>query len=114
MRRIPEKGVAWSTDCVRENAKTKWTFGTRIDRLKEVGIAFAYDPGGDEPHLVLPDPDLFALVDDGDMDARLTGARGIRHVAIMVELPGVGTQVLCYRWDRDYSSVRFPPLRGRG
>ena len=114
MRRIPEEGPAWSTDCIREASKTTWTFGSRIDRLKAIGIPFVYDPGGDEPTLMLPDPDSFALVDDGDMDSRLVGVRGIRHAGIMVEVPGVGTQVLCYRWDRGYSNVRFPPLRGRG
>ena len=114
IRKVAEKGVAWSTDCIREVSKTSWMLGGRIDRLKALGIPFAYDPTGDEPMLILPDPDSFALVDDGDLDSRLLGARGIRHVGIMVEIPGVGTQVLCYRADRDYSDVRFPPLRVRG
>lgn len=114
MRRIPEKGSAWTNDRIGESWKNTWTFGGRIDRLKAVGIPFVWDPTGDEPMLILPDPDLFVLVENGDLDSKLAGAKGIRHIGIMVEIPGAGTQVLCYRWDRDYSDVRFPPLRGRG
>jgi len=77
--RIPEEGPAWSTDCIREASKTTWTFGSRIDRLKAIGIPFVYDPGGEEPMLVIPDPDVSVLVEE----PRLAGEKAPERKVVL-------------------------------